>query len=65
MQDLEAVPPNKFELTPQIRLRGYHRNDDDDDDDDDDDGDEYDGNYDDDDDDDDDAIKAIQSEEQF
>ena len=57
MQDLEAVPPNKFELTPQIRLRGYHRNDDDDDDF----GDEYDGNYDDDDDD----IKAIQSEEQF
>ena len=62
MQDLEAVPPNKFELTPQIRLRGYHRNDDDDDDDV---GDEYDGNYDDADDDDDDAIKAIQSEEQF
>ena len=61
MQDLEAVPPNKFELTPQIRLRGYHRNDDDDDDDV---GDEYDGNYDDADDDDD-AIKAIQSEEQF
>ena len=58
MQDLEAVPPNKFELTPQIRLRGYHRNDDDDD------GDEYDGNYDDADDDDDD-IKATQSEEQF
>ena len=58
MQDLEAVPPNKFELTPQIRLRGYHRNDDDDV------GDEYDGNYDDADDDDDD-IKAIQSEEQF
>ena len=58
MQDLEAVPPNKFELTPQIRLRGYHRNDDDDD------GEEYDGNYDDADDDDD-AIEAIQSEEQF
>ena len=57
MQDLEAVPPNKFELTTQIRLKAYHSNgncdlgDDDGDDDDDDD--------------DDDAIKAIQSEEQF